>query len=183
MSEMIAERNFYVLRAISGKENKVKEQLEGDMKNTDLGLYLYNVIIPTEKVVSQRNGKKIVKERPYLPGYIVIEATLVGDVAHRLRNTQNVIGFLGSKGGTPEPLKKSEVDRILGRADDLKQSEGQYDVEFFAGEVVKVSDGAFSGCDAIVEEVFPSKHKLKVSVKMFGRKMPVDLSYSQVIKE
>lgn len=179
----IAEKKFYVLRAISGKENKVKEQLEGDMKNTDLGLYLYSVIIPTEKVVSQRNGKKIVKERPYLPGYIVIEATLVGDVAHRLRNTQNVIGFLGSKSGTPEPLKKSEVDRLLGRADDINQSEAQYDVEFFVGEVVKVSDGAFNGCDAIVEEVYPSKHKLKVSVKMFGRKMPVELGYSQVVKE
>lgn len=182
MSELV-EKKFYVLRAISGKEKKVREQLEAEMKNTDLGQYLFRVIIPTEKVVSQRNGKKIVKERPYLPGYIVVEAMLVGDVAHRLRNTQNVIGFLGGKSGEPESLKPSEIERLLGSADDMSDSEGEYDMSIIVGDVVKVVDGAFSGCDAVVEEVTPSKHRLKVMVKMFGRKMPLDLSYSQVVKD
>lgn len=179
----IVEKKFYILRAISGKEGKVREQLEAEMKNTDLGQYLFRVIIPTEKVVSQRNGKKVVKERPAMPGYIVVEAMLVGDVAHRLRNTQNVIGFLGSKSGDPEALKPAEVERLLGNADEMNSSEGQYETNVLVGDVVKVVDGAFSGCDAVVEEINPSKHRLKVMVKMFGRKMPLDLGYSQVVKE
>ncbi len=183
MNELI-ERKFYVLRAISGKENKVREQLEAEMKNTDLGQYLFRVIIPTEKIVSQRNGKKITKERPSLPGYIVVEAMLVGDVAHRLRNTPNVIGFLtATKAGEPQALKQSEVDRMLGNADDMIEGEGEYDMSIMVGDMVKVMDGAFKGYDAIVEEVTPNKHRLRVMVKIFGRKTPLDLSYSQVSKE
>ena len=90
------EKKWYVLRAISGKEAKVKEYLEADLKNSDLGEYVSQVLIPTEKVYQVRNGKKIVKERSYLPGYVLVEAALVGEVAHHLRNTPNVIGFLGT---------------------------------------------------------------------------------------
>ena len=93
MSEI--EKKWYVLRAISGKESKVKEYLEADMKNSDLGDYVSQVLIPTEKVYQVRNGKKIVKERSYLPGYVLVEVALVGEVAHHLRSTPNVIGFLG----------------------------------------------------------------------------------------
>ena len=111
----VAEKRFYVLRAVSGKEAKVREQLEAEMKNTNLGQYVSQVVIPTEKIVTQRAGKKVIKERPYLPGYVLVEAALLGDVAHTLRNMPNVIGFLGAnKGGEPEPLKRSEVERILG---------------------------------------------------------------------
>ena len=85
MSEI--EKKWYVLRAISGKEAKVKEYLEADIKNSDLGDYVSQVLIPTEKVYQVRNGKKIVKERSYLPGYVLVEAALVGEVAHHLRNT------------------------------------------------------------------------------------------------
>ncbi|WP_329904090.1 transcription termination/antitermination protein NusG [Porphyromonas pogonae] len=176
-----ADKKFYVLRAISGKENKVKEYLEAEMKNSDLGNYLFRVIIPTEKVVAQRAGKKVVKERPYLPGYILIEAALVGEVTHQLRNTPNVIGFLGD--GAPVPLRKSEVDRILGKADQMADMEGDYDVNFLVGDTVKVIDGAFSGFEAAVEEVNSDKKKLKVMVKIFGRKTPLELSYAQVEKE
>ena len=86
---------FYVLRAISGKENKVREYIESEMKNSDLGQYVTQVLIPTEKTYTVRNGKKVLKERAYLPGYVLVEANLLGEVAHRLRNTPNVIGFLG----------------------------------------------------------------------------------------
>lgn len=180
----LAEKKFYVLRAVSGKENKVREQLEAEIKLTDLGQYVSQVIIPTEKVVSQRNGKKIVKERPYLPGYVLVEAILVGEVEHRLRTIPNVIGFLGgNKGGSPEPMKRSEVERLLRRADQVADSEGEYDLEIFVGDTVKVSEGAFAGCEAIVEEVTPEKRKLSVMVKMFGRRIPLELSYAQVAKE
>ena len=180
----VAEKRFYVLRAVSGKEEKVREQLEAEMRNSNLGQYVSRVIIPTEKIVTQRAGKKIVKERPYLPGYVLVEAVLVGDVAHTLRNQPNVIGFLGGKrGGEPEPLKHSEVERILGRADQMADSEGIYDLELFVGDVVRIIDGAFANYEASVEEVTPEKQKLRVMVKMFGRKTPLELSYSQVVKE
>ena len=180
----VAEKRFYVLRAVSGKEAKVREQLEAEMKNTNLGQYVSQVIIPTEKVVTQRGGKKVIKERPYLPGYVLVEAILVGDVAHTLRNIPNVIGFLGAKrGGDPEPLKRSEGERILGRGDQMADSEGIYDLELFVGDVVRIIDGAFANYEATVEEVTPEKQKLRVMVKMFGRKTPLELSYSQVVKE
>ena len=112
MSEI--EKKWYVLRAVSGKETKVKEYLEAEMRNSDLGDYVSQVLIPTEKVYQVRNGKKIVKERTYLPGYVLVEAALVGEVAHHLRNITNVIGFLGGQ-EHPVPLRQSEVNRILGR--------------------------------------------------------------------
>jgi transcriptional antiterminator NusG len=119
MSEI--EKKWYVLRAISGKEAKVKEYLEADIKNSDLGDYVSQVLIPTEKVYQVRNGKKIVKERSYLPGYVLVEAALVGEVAHHLRNTPNVIGFLGGS-EKPVPLRQSEVNRILGTVDELQDA-------------------------------------------------------------
>ena len=95
------QKKFYVLRAISGKENKVREYLEAELKNTDLGEYVFQVLIPTEKTFTVRNGKKVMKERAYLPGYVLVEAALVGEVAHRLRNIPNVIGFLGGSFAVP----------------------------------------------------------------------------------
>lgn len=181
MAEVV-EKRFYVLRAISGKEGKVKEQLEAEMRNTDLGHYVFQVIIPTEKIVAQRNGKKVTKERPSMPGYILVEAALVGDVAHHLRNTPNVIGFLGGRNGEPEALKPQEVERILQRADLVAETEGEYEVEIYVGDIVKVIDGAFSDCEAEVEEVLPTKRRLRLMVKMFGRKIPLELDYAQVMK-
>ena len=115
-------KKWYVLRAISGKEAKVQEYLEAEIKNTDHGRYVFQVLIPTEKVYSIRNGKKISKERSYLPGYVLVEADLVGEVSHRLSNTPNVIGFLGdgSKKNEPVPLRQAEVNRILGKVDELE---------------------------------------------------------------
>lgn len=180
----VSEKKFYILRAVSGKENKVKEDLDREIRLTELGRYVSQVFVPTEKVVSQRNGKKIVKERPSLPGYIIVEATLVGDVAFRLRSTPNVIGFLGgSRGADPEPMKRSEVERLMSRADEIALGEGEYEIDFYVGDVVKVVDDAFAGCEAVVEEVNTDKRKLKVMVKMFGRKIPLELGYAQVTKE
>lgn len=180
----VNEKKFYVLRAVTGKEAKVKDDLDREIRLTDLGRYVSQVFVPTEKVISQRNGKKIVKERPSLPGYIIVEAALVGDVAFRLRSTPNVIGFLGgSRGSEPEPMNPLEVERLMKRADAIAESEGEYEIDFYVGDIVKVTDDAFAGCEATVEEVTPDKRKLKVMVKMFGRKIPLELSYAQVTKE
>ena len=179
MSEI--EKKFYVLRSVSGKENKVKEFIEVEISKGDLKDYISQVIIPTEKVVTVRNGKRVVKERAYLPGYVVIEAALVGEVMHFLKNLNYAIGFLGE--GKPVPLRPSEVNRILGTVDELQDQPEEMDVEFYVGETVKVTHGPFSGFMGVVEEINTEKKKLKVMVKIFGRKTPLELGYLQVEKE
>jgi len=177
-----SQQKFYVLRAVSGKENKVREYLEAEIKNTDLSNYVSQVLIPTEKTFTMRNGKKVVKERAYLPGYVLVEANLVGEVAHRLRQVPNVIGFLGGL-DNPVPLRPSEVNRILGTVDELQEQTEELDVQFYVGETVKVIFGPFNGFSGVIEEVNVEKKKLKVIVKIFGRKTPLELSYVQVEKE
>ena len=179
MSEI--EKKFYVLRSVSGKENKVKEFIEVEVNKGDLKDYISQVIIPTEKVVTVRNGKRVVKERAYLPGYVVIEAALVGEVMHFLKNLNYVIGFLGE--GKPVPLRPVEVNRILGTIDELQDQPEELDVEFYVGETIKVTHGPFSGFMGVVEEINTEKKKLKVMVKIFGRKTPLELGYLQVEKE
>ena len=151
-------------------------------KPGDLGEYVSQVLIPTEKVYQVRNGKKIVKERSYLPGYVLVEAALVGEVAHHLRNTPNVIGFLGGS-EKPVPLRQSEVNRILGTVDELQETGEELNIPYVVGETVKVTFGPFSGFSGIIEEVNSEKKKLKVMVKIFGRKTPLELGFMQVEKE
>ena len=179
MSEI--EKKFYVLRAVNGKENKVKEYLEAEIKNNNLQEYITQIIIPTEKVVQNRNGKKVHKERAFLPGYIIIEAALVGEVMHFLKNINFVVGFLG--GNSPVPLRPAEVSRILGKADELQEQPEEFDMDFMVGETVKINFGPFTGFHGEIEEIYPDKKKLKVMVKIFGRKSPLELGYLQVEKE
>lgn len=181
----MSESNFkwYVLRAISGKESKVKEYIETEIKNTDLGQFVSQVLIPTEKVYQIRNGKKITKERSCMPGYVLVEANLVGETTHRLRNTPNVLGFLGEKNNLPTPIRPSEVNRILGTMDELQETGEEILTPYFVGENVKVIFGPFSGFSGVIEEVNDEKKKLKVMVMIFGRKTPLELSFTQVEKE
>ena len=180
MSEI--EKKWYVLRAVSGKEAKVKEYIDAEIRNTDLGEYVSQVLIPTEKTYTVRNGKKIVKERSYLPGYVLVEAALVGEVPHRLRDVTNVIGFLGGM-EHPVPLRQSEVSRILGTVDELQEVSEDVNIPYIVGETVKVSVGPFSGFSGVIEEVLADKRKLKVMVKIFGRKTPLELGFGDVEKE
>jgi len=181
MSENV--KKWYVLRAIGGKEKKVKEYIESEINRLDLQDYISQVLIPQEKVYQIRAGKKISKERNFFPGYVLIEAALVGEVPHILKNVPNVIGFLGSKDGEPVPLRKSEINRILGKVDELAASDEEINVPFYVGESVKVVDGPFNSFTGIIEEVNDEKKKLKVMVKIFGRKTPLELSFMQVEKE
>ena len=182
MSEI--EKKWYVLRAIGGKEKKVKEYIESEISRLNLQDFISQVLIPTEKVYQIRSGKKISKERNYFPGYVLVEANLIGEVPHTLRNIPNVIGFLGAKGDEePTPLRQSEVNRILGKVDELAAGDEELNVPFFVGESVKVIDGPFNSFTGIIEEVNEEKKKLKVMVKIFGRKTPLELSFMQVEKE
>jgi transcriptional antiterminator NusG len=176
-------KKWYVLRAIGGKEKKVKEYIDSEVARLKLGDYISQVLIPTEKVYQIRAGKKISKERTFFPGYVLVEAVLVGEVPHLLRNIPNVIGFLGSQTGDPVPLRKAEINRILGKVDELNASDEELNVPFFIGESVKVIDGPFNSFTGIIEEVNDEKKKLKVMVKIFGRKTPLELSFMQVEKE
>ena len=178
------EKKWYVLRAIGGKEKKVKELIESEISRLHLQEFISQVLIPTEKVYQIRNGKKISKERNFFPGYVLVEAALVGEIPHILKNITNVIGFLGAKGEeNPIPLRASEVNRILGKVDELAAGEEELNVPFFVGETVKVVDGPFNSFTGVIEEVNEDKKKLKVMVKIFGRKTPLELSFMQVEKE
>ena len=175
-------RAWYVLRAISGKEAKVKEVLDAQIRNTDLGRYVFQVLIPTEKVLTVRNGKKVVKEKNLYSGYVFIEAILHGEVMYELRNTTNVIDFLRGKGknAQPEALRQSEVQRMLGMADEMADVTVDSLNDYIVGETVKVIFGPFNGFTGEIEEVDRDKKKLKVMVKIFGRKTPLELENSQV---
>lgn len=177
-------KKWYVVRAISGKEKKVKEQLELEVDRLNLKEYISQVLIPTEKIFQIRNGKKISKERNFYPGYVLVEAALIGEIPHIIKNMPNVIGFLGvQKGGDPIPLRPAEVNRILGKVDELAESVEELNIPFVVGESVKVIDGPFNSFSGIIEEINEEKKKLKVMVKIFGRKTPLELSYMQVEKE
>ena len=181
MSEI--EKNWYVVRAISGAERKVKTYIENEIKRLGLSDYVAQVLIPTEKVYQIRKGKKISTERNFFPGYILLEAALVGEITHIIKNIPGVLGFLGPKRQEPEPLRLAEVNRILGRVDELAQRNEELSNPFIIGETVTVIDGPFNNFSGVIEEINEEKKKLKVIVKIFGRKTPLELSYMQVQKE
>ena len=113
-------KKWYVVRAVSGQENKIKNYIESEIERHGLSSFVEDVLVPTEKVIQIRKGKKINKERVFFPGYIMVKANLSGEVPHVIRSITNVIGFLGeTKGGEPVPLRSSEVNRMLGKVDEL----------------------------------------------------------------
>ena len=176
-------KKWYVVRAVSGQDNKLKSYIESDIARLGLSDFVEEVLVPTEKVIQIRNGKKVNKERNYFPGYIMIKANLSGEVPHIIRSITNVIGFLGeTKGGEPVPLRKAEVNRMLGKVDELSVQSENVLIPFKIGETIKVIDGPFNGFNGNIEKVNEEKRKLEVMVKIFGRKTPLELSYMQVEK-
>lgn len=175
-------QRWYVLRAVSGKESKVKEYIDAEINNSSLLPYVTQVLIPTEKTFQVRSGKRIVKERNCLPGYVLVQASMVGDIAFKLRNTPNVVGILGGM-DNPTPLQESEVNRLVGRVDEI-EGEGVDALEpYIVGETVKVEEGPFRGFTGIIDDVNNEKKKLTVMVKVFGRNTPLILDFMQVKKE
>lgn len=176
-------KKWYVVRAVSGQENKVKAYIESETLRLGMSDYVSQVLVPTEKVVQIRDGKKVAKEKVYFPGYIMIEASLTGEVPHIIKSIPGVIGFLGeTKGGDPVPLRMSEVNRMLGKVDELSVKVDNISIPFSVGDTVKVIDGPFNGFNGAIEKVNEEKRKLEVMVKIFGRKTPLELSFMQVEK-
>ena len=183
MERLVENMNWYVLRVIGGKERKTVEFLEKEVDRLGINEFVSQILLPTEKVYQIRNGKKISKEKNFFPGYILIEANLTGEVPHILKNVTNVLGFLGAtKGGVPVPMRKTEINRILGKVDDLALSDEQVNIPFVVGENVKVIDGPFNSFHAEIEAIDEQKKKLQLMVKIFGRKTPLELNFMQVEK-
>lgn len=178
-------KKWYVVKALSGKEKKAKEYIEGEVAKRGWQDLVTQVLIPTEKETVVRNGKKCQKERNTFPGYVFIEALLLDEVVPVIQNLPNILDFLrepAPKGkiGKPIPLRPSEVDDLLGKIDKAVDEGASNSDMFSVGLLVEVIDGPFSTFSGIVEEVNPEKSKLKVMVKIFGRKTPLELDFSQV---
>jgi transcriptional antiterminator NusG len=177
------ETKWYVLRVVSGKERKVKEYLDKEISRgwSDV---VKQVFLPVEKVYKVQNGKKVMRERNYYPGYVMIEISegkLSDDLRDIIKNTSNVIHFLGKE--NPIALRKSEVNKMLGKMDEMAESGGVTMSEpFIVGETIKIIEGPFNDFNGTIEEVNDEKKKLKVTVKIFGRSTPVELNYMQVEK-
>ena len=177
-------KKWYVLRVVGGKEKKVKEYIENEVASLGLQDYVSQVLIPVEKVYQIRNGKKIAKERNFFPGYVMVEAALVGEIPHMLRDVTNVMGFLGeTMGGEPVPMRQSEINRILGKVDEQAEQPEESNIPYVVGESVKVTDGPFNGFSGVIEEVNNDKKRVKVIVKVFGRQTPLELNFMQVEKD
>jgi transcriptional antiterminator NusG len=173
---------WYAIRSYSGHENKVKAYIENEVQQADPALHMeeriLGVIVPTEKVYEMRDGKKRTKTRNFFPGYVLIHCVLDKDTKHLILNTPSVISFVGPK-NNPAPLRNYEVDKILGRMEERKDTEVP-EVQFRVGDPVRVIDGPFNTFSGFVQEVNQEKTKLKVMVSIFGRKTPVELDFSQV---
>jgi transcription termination/antitermination protein NusG len=178
------DRKWYVLRVISGKERKLKEYIDMEISRSGWDQVITQVLVPTEKVYKIKNGKRVIQERNFYPGYIMIEAIpvgLSGEMISTIRNMTGVIHFLGKE--TPIPLRKSEVNRILGKVDEMQEEGTSMNEPFILGETVKIIDGPFNDFLGNIEEIHEEKKKLKVNVKIFGRKTPVELNFMQVEKQ
>ena len=179
----VTDKKWYVIRAVTGQEAKVKQYIMTELDRVGLDSQVEDILVPTEKVIQIRKGKKVQKEKTYFPGYIMIKADISGEILHIIRSVTNVLGFLGeTKGGEPVPLRTSEVNRMLGKVDELAISGEQISIPFNIGESVKVIDGPFNGFTGSIDNVNEEKRKLEVMVKIFGRKTPLELSYMQVEK-
>ena len=179
-----ADTKWYVLRVVSGKERKVKEYLDKEVSRSGWDNVVKQVFLPVEKVYKVQNGKKVMRERNYYPGYVMIEISegkLSDDIRDTIKNISNVIHFLGKE--NPIALRKAEVNKMLGKMDEMAEAGGLSMSEpFIVGETIKIIEGPFNDFNGTIEEVNDEKKKLKVTVKIFGRSTPVELNYMQVEK-
>ena len=183
-----ADTKWYVLRVVSGKERKVKEYLDKDIIRSGWQEIIKQIFLPMEKVYKVQNGKKVMREKNYFPGYVMMEVQdgkLNDDIVQHISNISNVMHFLtdgkGSKGNIIS-LRKSEVNKMLGKVDEMNDQGVTMSEPFIVGETIKIIEGPFNDFNGVIEDVNDEKKKLKVTVKIFGRSTPVELSYMQVEK-
>jgi len=177
-------KQWFVIHTLTGQENKVRESIQRRLQLEEMAELVGEVIIPTEKVSEVKRGVKTTTTRKFFPGYVLLNIALYDDERnlierswHFVKETTGVIGFVG--GERPMPLLAEEVDVVLNQVEEKKEKVAPK-VAYEAGETVKISDGPFLNFNGVVEEVDPSRGKLKVSVAIFGRTAPVELEYWQV---
>ncbi len=174
-----AEYKWYPIRVVTGKERKTKELLETELKIEGMDKWVRSVMIPMEKEYKMKDGKKVGKEKMIFPGYLLVEAILTGEAVRTIKNCNGVAGFTtDGKNGSPIPLRKAEVDNMLGRIEETHNAEN-----YIIGEIVKIIDGPFNTFKGSITEYSNEKRRLKVDVIIFGRNTPVDLTFEQIEKE
>lgn len=171
---------WYIVHAYSNFENKVAQSIRDQATQRNLADKFEEVLVPTEKVVEMRRGRKVDTDRKFFPGYVLVKCDLTDEVYHLIKNTPKVTGFLGQD-NKPMPIPDREAERIKGQvAEGVERPKSS--LRFEVGETVKVSDGPFASFNGIVEEVDEARSRLKVAVSIFGRATPVELEYGQVEK-
>ncbi len=176
--ELNAVKKWYVVHTYSGQEAKVKSQLEALIEKNELQEYFGSILMPTREVTSVQKGKKTVRDRKFYPSYLLIEMEMNKDTMHYVTDVPGVTHFVGV--GKPQPLRRSEVERIQGQTATEAPDTGVVEIPFSNGDKIRIKDGPFKDFDGVVEEVLPDKGKLKVMVSVFGRSTPVELDFGQV---
>lgn len=176
--KIIQERNWYVLHTYSGYEDSVARNLRQRIESLGMEDKIFNVIVPKEKKIKIKSGKRKVIEEKIYPGYVLVEMVVTDDSWYVVRNTPNVTGFIGA-GTIPIPVSKEEIDSLKKR---MEVDEPQFKIEVKIGDMVKIIDGPFKDSDGKVSEIDEEKGKIKVLVNMFGRDTPIELDSLQVKK-
>ena len=176
--EINKERNWYVLHTYSGYEDAVAKALKQRVESLAMEDKIFDVIVPKEKKIKIKKGKRKTVEEKVYPGYVLVEMIVTDDSWYVVRNTPNVTGFVGA-GTTPVPVSREEINSLKKRTN---QEEPQYKISVKPGELVKITDGPFKDFDGKVFEIDQEKGKIKVLVNMFGRDTPVELDSLQIKK-
>jgi len=174
-------KRWYVVHAFSGYEAKVKASLLERIERFGMQDYFGEILVPTEEVVEMRGGQQRRSERKFFPGYVLVNMELTDETWHLVKDTPQVLGFIGGTEDKPAPITQKEADAILQRVQEGAEKP-RPKVLFEPGEVVRVIDGPFNDFNGVVEEVDYDKSRLKVSVSIFGRSTPVELEFGQVEK-
>lgn len=174
-------KKWYVVQAYSGFEKNVQRILEERIAREEMGDYFGQILVPVEKVVDIRNGRKTISERKSYPGYVLVEMEMTDDSWHLVKSTPRVSGFIGGRANRPTPISQREAEIILQQVQ-TGIDKPKPKVEFEVGQQVRVNEGPFADFNGVVEEVNYERNKLRVSVQIFGRETPVELEFSQVEK-
>ena len=181
MTDTTSETQWFVVHVFTGMEKKIKSFLEEEIERLGYQDMITQVLIPSEEVMEMKHGKKKTKSRVFFPGYMLIEMSVSKETQHLILNTPNVINFVGPK-NKPQALQQVEVDRILGRVQEVKETTA-IEIPFEVDDSVKVIDGPFKDFTGVIREINLEKKKLKVMVSIFGRSTPVELDFLQVTTE
>lgn len=176
--ELPQERNWYAIHTYAGYENAVARNLRQRIESLDMSNKIFSVIVPTEKKVKVKGGKRVTVEEKIYPGYVLVEMLVTDDSWYVVRNTPRVTGFVGS-GVVPVPLDKAEVETLFKR---MGADNAKHKIDFVIGEAIQITDGPFKDFEGKVNEIDEDRGKVKVLVSLFGRETPVEIDFLQVKK-